>query len=178
MSSLTPTTPVIASRRDQVILAVTPVDGRDRGVAAAPRTREAASPHLIGTAGADERRAMCDEKRAGSRQRTTDSGLELVTEVSDLAAGAGIITFTLAPLALPALALTLLLIVPLLVPALIGALVAVPILVLRRLRQPRDRPHGAAQPAGAGGQPARPRPAERSGAHTSWPGRRPSTSIP
>jgi hypothetical protein len=52
-----------------------------------------------------------------TKQHTTPSGLELLSEVSDLTAGLAILTFTLAPLALPALALTALTAVLLLIPA-------------------------------------------------------------
>ena len=49
------------------------------------------------------------------QHRTTMSGLEFVSEVSDLAAGAGMLIFTLAPFALPVLALSALAAVALLV---------------------------------------------------------------
>ena len=69
-----------------------------------------------------------------TKRPTKPSGLELVSEVSDLGAGIGILTFALAPLALPALALTALAVVPLLIPVLAGALLAAPVLLVRRLR--------------------------------------------
>ena len=69
-----------------------------------------------------------------TKRPTKPSGLELVSEVSDLGAGLGILTFALAPLALPALALTALAVVPLLIPVLAGALLAAPVLLVRRLR--------------------------------------------
>jgi hypothetical protein len=71
------------------------------------------------------------------------SGLELVSEVSDLGAGLGILTFALASLALPGLALTALAVVPLLIPVLAGALLAAPLLLVRRLRRARDLQLGA-----------------------------------
>ena len=91
-------------------------------------------------------------------QRSTPSGLELLSEVSYLATGAGIITFTLAPLALPALALALLATMALLIPLFVGAVLAVfvgavlaaPVLVVRRWRRSRDRPAGASKLAGLG----------------------------
>ena len=60
------------------------------------------------------------------QHRTTMSGLEFVSEVSDLAAGAGMLIFTLAPFALPVLALTALAAVALLVPAVVGVVLAGP----------------------------------------------------
>jgi hypothetical protein len=69
------------------------------------------------------------------RQPTTPSRLDLVSEVSDLAAGLGILTFTLAPLALPALALTALTAVALLIPVLAAAMLAAPFLLARRWRR-------------------------------------------
>ena len=83
-------------------------------------------------------------------QRSTPSGLELLSEVSYLATGAGIITFTLAPLALPALALALLATMALLIPLFVGAVLAAPVLVVRRWRRSRDRPAGASKLAGLG----------------------------
>jgi len=80
--------------------------------------------------------------RAGNpsaKQQTTPSGLELVEELSDLAAGLGILTFTLAPLAIPALALTALLALPLLIPVLLGAMLAAPFLLASRWLRARDR---------------------------------------
>jgi len=80
--------------------------------------------------------------RAGNpsaKQQTTPSGLELVEEVSDLAAGLGILTFTLAPLALPALALTALLAGLLLIPVLLAATLAAPFLMASRWLRARDR---------------------------------------
>ena len=61
--------------------------------------------------------------------QATDSGtgLEFISEVSDLADGAGLLAFALAPLALPVPALTTLLALPLLLATLVGVLVAVPI---------------------------------------------------
>jgi hypothetical protein len=74
-----------------------------------------------------------------SANQTTPSGLELVSEVSDLTAGLGILTFTLAPLAIPALALTALLALPLLIPVLLGAMFAAPFLLMARWLRARDR---------------------------------------
>ena len=52
--------------------------------------------------------------------------------MADLAVGAGMLTFTLAPFALPGLALTALVAVMLLIPALALALLLAPFLVARR----------------------------------------------
>ncbi len=61
--------------------------------------------------------------------------LELLSEVSDLATGVGLLTFVLAPLALPILALTALVLLPALILAVVVALLVVaPILVIRRSR--------------------------------------------
>jgi hypothetical protein len=75
-----------------------------------------------------------------AEQQTMPSGFGLVSEVSDLTAGLGILTFTLAPLALPALALTALTAVALLIPVLLGAFLAAPFLLASRWLRARDRP--------------------------------------
>jgi len=85
-------------------------------------------------------------------QRTPPTVLELAGEVSDLAAGAGILTFALAPLALPLLALTALIAVALLVPMLVGAMLLAPCLVARRWLRSRDRSSRATAPAEPGGK--------------------------
>jgi hypothetical protein len=74
-------------------------------------------------------------------QKTTPSGLELVSEVSDLAAGLGLLIFTLTPLALPALALTALAAALLLIPALVAATLVAPFVLARRWRRRRSPPH-------------------------------------
>jgi hypothetical protein len=74
-----------------------------------------------------------------TEQQTTPSALEFVEELSDLAAGLGILTFTLAPLAIPALALTALLAGLLLIPVLLGAMLAAPFLLASRWWRTRDR---------------------------------------
>lgn len=97
-------------------------------------TNPAPLPHTV----ADQGR----RNRAGNalpKQQTTPSALEVVSEVSDLAAGLGILTFTLAPLAIPALALTALLALPLLIPVLLGAMLAPPFLLASRWLRARDR---------------------------------------
>jgi hypothetical protein len=71
----------------------------------------------------------------------SQSGLELVSELSDLAAGAGILIFALAPFSLPALALTAVAAVALLVPALVGLVLAAPFLLARRWWRSGDRHH-------------------------------------
>jgi hypothetical protein len=95
--------------------------------------------------------------RAGdplTKQHTTPSGLELLSEVSDLTAGLGILTFTLAPLALPALALTALTAVVLLIPVLAGALLAAPFLLAGRWWRARHRRSRTTDPARFGDREA------------------------
>jgi hypothetical protein len=64
---------------------------------------------------------------------------EVIDEVSKWTVGLGIITLTLAPLALPILVLTAVALVPLALPliavGLVAAIVAVPVLLIRRLRR-------------------------------------------
>lgn len=67
-----------------------------------------------------------------SERSSKPSGIELVSEVSDLVAGAGLLSFVLAAFALPGLALAAVAIVVLLIPLLIGAILAAPIRLLRR----------------------------------------------
>ena len=74
----------------------------------------------------------------------------MVSEVADLAVGAGMLTFTLAPFALPGLALTALVAVMLLIPALALALLLAPFLVARRCWRSRDRSPGATRLARSG----------------------------
>ena len=66
-------------------------------------------------------------------------GLELVSEVDDLAVGIGMLTFVLAPFALPGLALVALTMAVLMIPALGIALLVAPFLVARRCWRSRDR---------------------------------------
>ena len=97
------------------------------------------------------------ENRRGDswpRQQRTPSGLELVSEVSDLAAGAGLPTFTLTPLAPPALALTALAAALLFIPALLGATLAAPFLLAWHWRRAHGRPSPAANPARFGDREA------------------------
>ncbi len=78
-----------------------------------------------------------------SERQTRPSGAEFVSEVSDLAAGAGIFLFAVAPFALPALALVAVVMaivaVALIIPLLVAAAVAAPILLMRRWWRSRDR---------------------------------------
>ncbi len=71
--------------------------------------------------------------------RTTPSGLEFVSEVSDLAVGVGMLIFTLAPFALPVLAVAALAGVALLTPVLVGVVLAGPLLLARRWWRSRNR---------------------------------------
>jgi hypothetical protein len=69
---------------------------------------------------------------APHEQPPSPSALELVGEVSDLATGAGIMTFAIAPFAVPFLALTALAVLAILAPMLAGALLAAPCVVAWR----------------------------------------------
>lgn len=80
-------------------------------------------------------------------RQTPPSGLELVSEMADLTVGVGMLTFVLAPFALPALALIALIAVVALIPALGVALLLAPFLVARRWWRSRDRSPGATGPA-------------------------------
>jgi membrane protein implicated in regulation of membrane protease activity len=84
------------------------------------------------------------------KRQTTPSGPELFSEVSDLAAGVGMLIFALAPLALPALALMALAVVALLIPALVGAVLAASFLLVRRWWRSRDRVRRDTKPARSG----------------------------
>jgi hypothetical protein len=95
------------------------------------------------------------EPGTSPEHQTPPSGLELVSEVADLAVGAGMLTFTLAPFALPALALIALATVLLLIPTLGVALLLAPFLVARRWWRSRDRSPGATRPARCGDGDAR-----------------------
>ena len=83
------------------------------------------------------------------RHQTTPSGLEFVSEVSDLAVGTGMPIFTLAPFALPVLALALAA-VALLIPAVVGVVLGGPFPLARRWWRSRDRVSRDAKPARAG----------------------------
>lgn len=96
---------------------------------------------------------------------TQPSGLEVVSEVSDLAAGAGMLIFAFAPFALPALSLTALVAVAVLIPALVGGALVAPFLMARRWRRLRDRLSVASEPSGRGNAKAR------------APRRRPATAL-
>lgn len=81
-----------------------------------------------------------EQTRPISDGQTRPSGVEPISEVSDLAAGAGILVFTLAPFALPALLMMAVVAVALAIPPLVvGAILAAPILLTRRWRRSRDR---------------------------------------
>jgi hypothetical protein len=89
------------------------------------------------------------------KHQTTPSGLEFVSEVSDLAVGVGMLIFTLAPFALPVLALAALAAVALLIPAGVGVVLAGPFMLARRWWRSRDRASRDAKPARAGNGEAR-----------------------
>jgi hypothetical protein len=68
--------------------------------------------------------------------RDTHSPLELISELADCLAGIGMFTMTLFPFAIPALALTLVVVLPLLLATLAGVLLAAPVLfAIRGLRR-------------------------------------------
>jgi hypothetical protein len=74
----------------------------------------------------------------------------LVGGLSDLAVGAGMLIFMLAPFSLPVLALTALAAVALLIPAAVGAMLAAPFLQARRRWRSRDRLSGDTKPSRRG----------------------------
>jgi hypothetical protein len=84
------------------------------------------------------------------KQHTAPSFRELVSEVPDRAAGAGMLIFTLARFELPALALTALAAVAFLVLALASVVLVARVLRTQRWRRCRDRWSGATEPAGCG----------------------------
>jgi hypothetical protein len=91
------------------------------------------------------------------------ASIEVVSGVSTALVGAGVVTFALAPLALPILILTVVAVIPLLLPVLalglLAAIVIVPIRLARRLRRPTIRPPRPNAPAGLGRPVHGPRPA-------------------
>jgi hypothetical protein len=68
-----------------------------------------------------------------------DSYIELLDEVMSWLTGLGLIMFVIFPLALPLVALTLLLAIPLLLAAIPLAILAAPMLLIRRALRPRRR---------------------------------------
>jgi len=88
-----------------------------------------------------------------------DSYIELLDEVMSWLTGLGLITFVVFPLALPLIALTLILAIPLLLAAMPLALLAAPVLLIRRLWRVRRRedpghsPPAARRPPDASSRP-------------------------
>jgi hypothetical protein len=84
-----------------------------------------------------------ERTRPISERDTNLSGAELVTEVSDLATGAGILLFVAAPFALPALALMAVVMaavaVAVIILGLVGVVLVAPMLLVRQSRRSRDR---------------------------------------
>jgi hypothetical protein len=82
------------------------------------------------------------------------SSIEVLSGVSTALVGAGVVTFALAPLALPILILAVVAVIPLLLPVLalglLAAIVIVPIRLVRRLRTPTLRPPRPNSPVGLG----------------------------
>jgi hypothetical protein len=85
------------------------------------------------------------------------SGLEFVSELSDLTIGAAMLIFTLAPFSLPVLVLTALAAVALVIPVFLGLVVAASFLVVRRWWRSRDRLSGDIKPSRCGDGKARTR---------------------
>jgi hypothetical protein len=81
---------------------------------------------------------------------------KLFSEVLDLATGVGLLVFTLAPFALPALALVAVAAVLLMIPVLVGAILAAPILVGWRWWRSHARASRVSQPATVGREVRRP----------------------
>jgi hypothetical protein len=104
-----------------------------------------------------EEEAPCQkrEEEAPCQASDTRSGFEFVSGLSDLAAGAGMLIFMLAPFSLPVLALTALAAVALLIPAVVGAVLAAPFLLARRRWRSRDRLSGDTTPSRRGDGGAR-----------------------
>ena len=79
-------------------------------------------------------KVQVEQMRPRPETQTRTSAGDLVSEVSSLATGAGIVLFVLAPFALPALALMAVAALALSIPLLLGAVLAAPILLMRRRR--------------------------------------------
>jgi hypothetical protein len=97
-----------------------------------PNATDRACSSRMQATGATTRRPVHQHER-------TVSGLDFFGEVSDLAAGLGILVLPLAPFALPALALTALAATALLVPVAVGLVLAAPVLLARRWWRSRGR---------------------------------------
>jgi hypothetical protein len=82
-----------------------------------------------------------------STHQAASCGRELFGEVLDLATGVGLLVFTLAPFALPALALVAVAGVLLMIPVLVGAILATPILLGRHWWRSHARASLVSQPA-------------------------------
>jgi hypothetical protein len=74
------------------------------------------------------------------KRQTRPSGREFVGELTGLAAGLGMLIFTLAPFALPALALIAVVAVVVVLPVLAGALLAAPFLLAQSWLRSPERP--------------------------------------
>jgi hypothetical protein len=96
------------------------------------------------------------ERNRWSKPQGTCCGRELFSEALDLATGVGLLIFTLAPFALPALALVAVAAVLLMFPLLVGAMLATPILLGRRWWRSHAQPSRVSQPAAVGLEVRRP----------------------
>lgn len=120
--------------------------------------------HAIGRAAATRMQSTAARRETVVAQNArTVSGVDILGEVSDLAAGLGMLALPLAPFALPAFALTALAAVALLILVVVGLVLAGPILLALHWWRSRDRRSsdanavqagaGAAGASGAGGVP-------------------------
>jgi hypothetical protein len=114
------------------------------------------APYSAGGRSSGSDHSQWSEKtRLHAKASDTRSGFEFVSGLSDLAAGAGILIFMLAPFSLPVLALTALAAVALLIPAVVGVVLAAPLLLARRQWRSRDRLSGDTKPSRRGDGEAR-----------------------
>ena len=114
------------------------------------------APHSTGRRSSGSDHGQWNEKRRlHAKASDTRSGLEFVSGLSDLAAGAGMLIFMLAVFSLPVLALTALAAVTLLIPAVVGTVLAAPFLLARRQWRSRDRLPGDTNPSRHGDGEAR-----------------------
>jgi hypothetical protein len=73
-------------------------------------------------------------RHASHARAATPTAGEIADELATMAGGGAILTFALFPLAVPMLALTLIVLLPLLLVGLVLAVLAAPLILVRRLR--------------------------------------------